>query len=528
MLKQERAKKSGLGIILLAVNKFKDSIYFAQVLMKNNVFPILIVSLCFLQVNPSAFAQEKNSQKSADKKYETQKIVPKKKKKKEKKPYISIAKPNIKNISDLQKRLIIRSAIGVVMKSGKYNMLFSSPKSFEDAKFKFYKLVMEGSKAKWGKNKVGYNLKFKLIDAFTKETLRETIKTRIEGRQLVFKAKLLQWELIFGKEKAAQEIEDEIEALTEEELIEEEAKDPRDKNKNDNSSKGADALPPVPPEIQEGEEIIAGVDKTGKKKKKNKPEEEIEESKKKKKKKKEIKISEFDSPDLDLTKEKLDTTVKPPQPFKVDSQVAFGVDFLSETISSKAIIEVSNNINLTGIYVDAALQFQENPTDRLHVGFRMTRFSSENTFRLTPPRMLHLKYKLGFRGLPVFFYGGFEYETQPFAQLGNAGEGIQAWEQSFLWFKGGISVEFRSLFGMKTEIGGFLYSPYIAATNFGLDQGSEGKVTLTGSKFEAYMVQQIWGKYNLRFAYFQSDITSQGLNNLQNQQATTLISLLYR
>lgn len=509
---------------MLAVNKSKDSIYFAQVLMKKLLLPILLVSFALLQANSSAFAQEKNAAKEG-----TKKAQPKKKKKKEAKPYISIAKPDIKNVSDLQKRLIIRSAIGVVMKSGKYNMLFSSPKSFEDAKFKFYKLVMEGSKTKWGKNKVGYNLKFKLVDAYTKEVIRETIKTRIEGRQLVFKAKLLQWELIFGKDKA-KEIEKEVEAQTEEELIEEEIKDPKDSNnKNNNDPKGADATPPVPPENPESEEVIAEAGKDADKKKKKKTEEEEEdEEKKKKKKKKDVKISEFASPDLDLTKERLDTTVKPPQPFKVDSQVAFGLDFLTETISSKAIIEVNNNISLTGVYVDAALRFQEDPTDRLHVGFRMTRFSSENQYRLTPPRMLHLRYKLGFVGLPIFFHGGFEYETQPFAQLGVAGEGIQAWEQSFLWFKGGISVEFKSLFDMKTEIGGFMFSPYIAATNFGLDQGSEGKVTLTGTKFEVYMIQQVWGKYNLRFAYFQSDITSQGINNLQNQQATTLISLLYR
>jgi len=498
--------------------------------MKNSLFLILLVGLVVnLQLSP-AFSQEKKAENADGKSAEgTKKAAPKKSgKKKKAKPYISIAKPNIKEISDLQKRLIIRSAIGVVMKSGKYNMLFSSPKSFEDAKFKFYKLEMEGSKSKWGKNKAGYNLKFRLVDAYTKEVLREEIKTRIEGRHLVFKAKLLQWELIFGKDKA-KEVKKELEAQTEDELIEEEdAKDPSDKEKKEDP-KGADAnaAPPVDPDNPEDS---ADVNLASKDKKKKKPEEEEEEEKKnkKKKKKKDVKISEFASPDLDLTKEKLDTTVKPPQPFKVDSQVAFGLDFLSETISSKSIIEVNNNISLTGVYIDAALRFQEDPTDRLHVGFRMTRFSSENTYGLTPPRMLHLRYKLGFVGLPIFFHGGFEYETQPFAQLGNAGEGIQAWEQSFLWFKGGISVEFRSLFNMKTEIGGFMFSPYIAATNFGLDQGSEGSVTLTGSKFEAYIIQQIWGKYNVRFAYFQSDITSQGLNNLQNQQAMTLISLLYR
>lgn len=505
------------------MNKFKDSIYFAQVLMKKLLLPILLVNLALLQANSTAFAQEKNAAKEV-----TKKAQPKKKKKKEAKPYISIAKPDIKNVSDLQKRLIIRSAIGVVMKSGKYNMLFSSPKSFEDAKFKFYKLVMEGSKTKWGKNKVGYNLKFKLVDAYTKEVIKETIKTRIEGRQLVFKAKLLQWELIFGKDKA-KEIEEEIEAQTEEELIEEEVKDPKNsKNKNNNDPKSADAAPPVPPENLESEEVIAEAGKDANKKKKKKTEEfEEEEGKEKKKKKKDVKISEFASPDLDLTKERLDTTVKPPKPFKVDSQIAFGLDFISETISSKSIIEVDNEIGMMGVYVDAALQFQENPTDRLHVGFRMTRITSENDYALTPPRMLHLRYKLGFVGIPIYFHAGFEFETQPFAQLGEAGEGIQAWEQSFLWYKGGLSLEFKSILRMKTEIGGFIFSPFVAATNFGTENG-EGKVTLTGSKFEVYMIQQIWGNYNLKFGYYQSDITSQGLNNLQNQQSTTLISLLYR
>lgn len=493
--------------------------------MKNFFNPILFVCLVFVFSNPISFAQEKAAEKTETSKEaatETEATAPKKK---EAKPYISIAKPNIKNVSDLQKRLIIRSAIGVVMKSGKYNMLFSSPKSFEDAKFKFYKLEMEGFKTKWGKNKAGYNLKFRLVDAYTKEVLRESIKTRIEERHLVFKAKLLQWELIFGKDKA-KELEKEIEAQTEDELKEEEVKDPKEKDeKNNNDSKGADARTPPPVPVDEASDLLAEVG--DKKEKKKAEEEELEEKSKKEKKKKEIKISEFESPDLDLTKERLDTTVKPPKPFKVDSQIAFGLDFISENISSKSIIQVENKIGLMGVYVDSALQFQENPTDRLHVGFRMTRITSENDYALTPPRMLHLRYKLGFVGIPIYFHAGFEFETQPFAQLGEAGEGIQAWEQSFLWYKGGLSLEFQSLFRMKTELGGFIFSPFVAATNFGTEKG-EGSITLTGSKFEVYMIQQVWGNYNLKFSYFQSDITSQGLNSLENHQVTTLISLLYR
>ncbi len=506
---------------MLSVNKLKDSIYFGQVLMKKLLIPILFVGLVISDSFQPVFAQEKKEESSKQGEESSTS-----KKKKEPKPYISIAKPNIKNISDLQKRLIIRSAIGVVMKSGKYNMLFSSPKSFEDAKFKFYKLEMEGSKTKWGKNKVGYNLKFKLVDAYTKEVLRESIKTRIEGRHLVFKAKLLQWELIFGKEKA-KAIEKEVEAQTEEE-IEEEVKDPEGKDDKSSDSSGAKGGDPAAAQPGDVSEIIAegGVKKKGEKKK-IEPEEEEEDPKKKKKKKKDVKISEFESPDLDLTKQSLDTTVKPPMPFKVDSKVAFGLDFISENISSKSIIEVENEIGLMGVYIDAALQFQENPTDRLHVGFRATRITSENDYSLTPPRMLHLRYKLGFQGLPIYFHAGFEYETQPFAQLGTAGEGIQAWEQSFLWYKGGLSLEFQSLFRMKTELGGFVFSPFVAATNFGTDNG-EGNITMTGSKFEVYMIQQVWGSYNIKFSYFQSDITSQGLNNLENHQATTLISLLYR
>jgi hypothetical protein len=493
--------------------------------MKNLFNPILFVCLAFVFSNPITFAQEKAAEKTEAKKEEATDSEATGSKKKEAKPYISIAKPNIKNVSDLQKRLIIRSAIGVVMKSGKYNMLFSSPKSFEDAKFKFYKLEMEGSKTKWGKNKVGYNLKFRLVDAYTKEVLRETIKTRIEERHLVFKAKLLQWELIFGKDKA-KELEKEIEAQTEDELKEEEVKDPKEKDdKNNSDAKGADAQTPPPAVVDEASDLFA--EAGDKKEKKKAEEEELEEKDKKEKKKKEIKISEFESPDLDLTKERLDTTVKPPKPFKVDSQIAFGLDFISENISSKSIIEVENDIGLLGVYVDAALQFQENPTDRLHVGFRMTRITSENDYALTPPRMLHLRYKLGFVGLPIYFHAGFEFETQPFAQLGEAGEGIQAWEQSFLWYKGGLSLEFQSLFRMKTELGGFIFSPFVASTNFGTEKG-EGSITLTGSKFEVYMIQQVWGNYNLKFSYFQSDITSQGLNSLENHQATTLISLLYR
>ena len=134
-----------------------------------------------------------------------------------KRPYLTIEDPKIKPLMNLHKRLIIKSAIKIVMKSQKYQLIFSSPRSFEDAKFEFHKLEMKGFIKKFGKNKKGYTLDFFLVDARTKEIIKQVKLPYVEKRHLVFKSKLLLYELFFGKEKTL-ELEEELKKETEREI----------------------------------------------------------------------------------------------------------------------------------------------------------------------------------------------------------------------------------------------------------------------------------------------------------------------
>jgi hypothetical protein len=426
-------------------------------------------------------------------------------------PYLTIEDPKIKPLNDLHKRLIIRSAIKIVMKSQQYQLIFSSPRSFEDAKFEFHKLELKGKKKKFGKNKTGYKLTYSIFDARTKKIVREVELSFVEKRHLVYKSKLLLYELFYGKEKS-REFENQLKEETKLELQKAEvdagiygtpeslladnvSNNPANDKKN-NSKKKKDGKSGKSPKIT-----------ASKAKKKNKP-----------------KIAEFEAPDLDLKKEAVNTKVDPPQSFKIYSEYSFGVGYSELLVSSKSVIDVSNDLRMVGVQIEAAIQLEENSWNRVHIGFEMNKITSDNTFGISAPRHFNILYDFGSRNSFVRFQGGMEFETQSFANLGTAGEGVKAWDGTFLWFKAGILFEVL-LFDHKVGVGGFFYSPFFGSSNFNTD-GTE--ITLTGSKYSFYAMGQIYGNWYLKGRYFREDITSQGLSSLENQHSALTISAVFK
>ena len=426
-------------------------------------------------------------------------------------PYITVERPKIKPLTELHQRLIIRSAIAITMKSQKYQFIFSSPKSFEEAKFAFYKLELKGKMKKFGKNKVGYDLVYQIIDAKTNNVIKEVKKKLIEKRHLVYKSKVLLYELFFGKEKA-EELEEKLRLETEREI-----KRASLGRSNSNRSAQAQKVDKILDKLikasddpdDTSEEIIAASKKKVKKKVKNK---------------RPLRLAKFESPDLDLRKEEIDVKVKPPSQFKVYSEYSYGFGYSTLKVSSISLIEVENDLRMVGFNVNAAVQLEENSFNRIHLGLGLNKITSENIFSVSAPRVFHILYDFGSMDSFVHFQGGLEFETQSFANLGAKGEGIKAWDGTFLWIKAGIIFDF-SIKNRKYGLGGFFYSPFVGSSNFNaLDSG----ITLTGSKIEAYGIAQVYKKWHVKISVNQANITSQGLSSLENKHSIVTLGAIYQ
>lgn len=428
-------------------------------------------------------------------------------------PYITVEKPKIRPLTELHQRLVIRSAISIAVKSQKYQFIFSSPKSFEDAKFGFFKLEMRGAIRKYGKNKEGYNLTYQIVDARSKEVVKEAKKTLVERRHLVYKSKVLLYELFFGKEKA-DEMEEELRLEAEREI-----KNALNNRKggagNPNPSNPVDRILGKDQKNENKDELKAVVDMPEKKEKKKA---------KRKKKKKPVRVAKFESPDLDLRKEQLDTKVKPPSSFKVYSEYSYGLDYSSLIVNSNSVIEVENDLRMVGVSVNAAIQLEENSLNRVHLGMNLNRITSENIFSVSAPRVFHVLYDFGSMESFIHFQGGLEFETQSFANLGARGEGIKAWDGTFLWIKAGAILDFN-IGKRQYGFGGYFYSPFAGSSNF---NALDSSITLTGSKFEVYFTGQVYKRWHVKVGFNQANITSQGLSNLQNQHSILSIGAIYK
>ena len=430
-----------------------------------------------------------------------------------KRPYLTIEDPKISPLSDLHKRLIIRSAIKIVMKSEQYQLIFSSPKSFEDAKFEFHKLELKGRKKKFGNNKSGYKLNYSLFDARTKKTIKEVNLSFVEERHLVYKSKLLLYELFFSKEKS-KALEKKLKEETKKELL----------LKGTGNIKTAESLFAETVPNTNSADNKRNNEKLKKKDGKKSPKSKIKGLLSKNKKKSKFKVAKFKAPDLDLKKDAINTKVNPPKSFKIYSDFSFGVGYSELSVSSKSVIDVSNDLRMIGVNIEAAIQLEENSWNRIHVSFEMNKITSSNTFGISAPRNLNIIYDLGYRESFIRFQGGMEIETHSFANLGTAGEGIRAWDGTFVWSKAGVLLD-ALLFDHKVRVGGFFYNPFFGSSNF---NSKETEITLTGSKFSFYVMGQIYGKWHIKGHFFEENITSQGLSTLQNQHTALTISAVFK
>ncbi len=425
-------------------------------------------------------------------------------------PYLTLEKMKIRPLSGQQERLIIKSAINIVMRSQKYQLLFSSPKSYEAANFKFNKLLMAGEKQKFGKNKKGYFLTFQLIDSSNNEVIREVTKKYIEKRHLVFKSKLLLYELFFSKKKSLK-LENDLRLETEKELS--------DARVGLGNKK----------KINRKNQIGQGKNKKDeiKKNEKNNPDD-IDKNGlrggKKKNKKPLTKPSVFESPDLDLKKDELDTRVNPPKVFSVYSEYSYSIEYSSLKVSSKSVIDVENDLRMVGAMVSAAVQLEEKSLNRIYMGLKLNKITSDNLFKVSPPTISYLLYDFGSLQSFIRFQGGLEFETQSFANLGTKGEGIRPWNGSFLWMKGGLVFDFVFL-NRRMGLGGYFYSPFAGSSDFNV---VDSEIALTGSKFEAFISGQIYNSWHIQLSYNRADITSQGSSNLENQHSIASFSLVYK
>ncbi len=147
-----------------------------------------------------------------------------------KKVFIYIKSPEFKGRDTPLRADILKIAIDEVMKSEKYELIFTRNETWRDAKIDFVELIMEGQGQVWGKKLQGFNLQFYLVNGKSGKIMVTAKQDRIEDRRLIFTARSMIYQLFYGKElKDPKESSEPQPATAPEEVIKDEAVKPEKK-----------------------------------------------------------------------------------------------------------------------------------------------------------------------------------------------------------------------------------------------------------------------------------------------------------
>ncbi len=527
------------------------------------VFLIYLLSadIFAMSAKPAAPENKPNVQKNSNQVQQIKKIN------------IFIKNPNFKGKDTSLRVDILKVAIDEIIKTQKYELIFTHNDSWRDANVNFVELIMEGQSSKWGKNLTGYNLQFYLVNGKNGKVMVQANRDHVEDRRLVFMARSLIYELFYGKElKDSKEKDAAIkspnkeesqgkkgdlnneksqEKIKNEDQIKEAAPIPEDAGmkiippKNAASSQRSKVeynfTPPIKPKINPEDpekekksarpekktaeelsvEINEGLAKVIKSIKK-----EIEEKKQREAKGNPAKENENASgPPEDLTPQ----TQKSYAAGQGDSDKAkktFGLNFfgLIQTTESKDLVETTNNIKHVGVGVISKLQLNSKSKDSLNLDLSLTVvIDADKQFKIPGIKKLGIIYEKTFGDFFFHPHFGIEYETQSFINLAEVGAGLKVWGNKLLWYKFGGGFYF-SPYSYPLYFVGELGKTFVGTTNYGTDNKAR---TLDGNKTHFYLGMGTPFGIGMEFHLQVAEMRSQSFTKLTNTETTGYVSMIY-
>jgi hypothetical protein len=154
--------------------------------------------------------------------------------------------------------------------------------------------------------------------------------------------------------------------------------------------------------------------------------------KKKKKKKDEVKISKFDSPDIEIIEEEK-KNVFIPTSFEIHNQFYINIGQSSDVVESETIIETTTETKQ--IKFELGSRFRIGTSDDFfEPGMSVGQLIGDNEYKLTAGIKFYFDYAKSLYSRNIYISPNLEYEKFSFADLSTAGQGVVPWNNTLLWF----------------------------------------------------------------------------------------------
>jgi hypothetical protein len=362
----------------------------------------------------------------------------------------------------------------------------------------------------------GFYLEGVIYDTQTGEVKNHIKRTRIQEQQLVFTYGNLIRRLFGPREVNPEALPDfEFSQLpTPPPSLSPPAKDKPDKPTQDKQEQSEDQVNddpvndnPEAPVVSEDEEA------------KEEPEEEPE----KPKRPNEVAISNFESPDVDLTRGE--------NPIKSESRswefihrFIFGLSYNTESISSENVIEVENDFINAGIHAHHFMNLDGSKSNLIRSRISMMRPQSETNFKFKA-RVLFGSYFHLSRFTPFFQpYIGLSRNSSSFVNLAQRGGGLRNFNTSTIWNEWGVVVDLTSL-SLGTMVGFSIGTTLSSSTNYTAIDDTE--VEMEGELKSFFIFQKIWRKISLFAELRTYSFRSPSIQAFENRYTEQALGITY-
>lgn len=358
----------------------------------------------------------------------------------------------------------------------------------------------------------GYYLEGVLIDKNTGETLNHIKRARIQEHQLVFTASQILSGLFGPREALLEPLADfdyEDGAAPTNDLNENPKNDP-DPKKEQQKRENEESETEPPTELAEPEKEPPPNEEDD-----SEPSAEIRE--------REVTISDFSSPDIDLTRGenpiRSNTT-----PWDLVHSFDIGLSVSRENIDSTNIIEVSNQITNSGLSAVHYMNLDGTNSNKIRSRLSLSRPISKTEYKFKPRIIVGSYYHLS-RFTRLFQpFAGLSLNSSSFVNLEGRGEGLRHFTTLALWYEGGIMIDLADL-NLGTQIILSMGKTFTAESNY---TAKDSSLALEGTLTTISLNQNIWKMFNLYYEFRNYNFTSLALQSFENTYQEQLIGVMAR
>lgn len=230
----------------------------------------------------------------------------------------------------------------------------------------------------------------------------------------------------------------------------------------------------------------------------------------------------FRSPIVDLRRDE-PRFVQPTR--QVFTNTSASVFFTREVVESDSLILVENDIQRLNFKGDASLSIEGRENQSLVANITFGSVLDSRDFEIKGSRTFGLDFRYDIPSIFTSFQLGLSYDSRPFINLLNPGEGLQSWDTNVTWLMARIRLRYDIIGFLWSEFRVGVGRSFMGRTEF---NRSGDSADVEASQFYFEFSQNVWRDYYLDFGVKNITVNSSTGTEFLNDSNLLSLGLSYR